>query len=240
MELGKLTGAKATPRKLDVKKLRATVKHVYNDLASMPMLLSEDQGPADSVRALDRYSRNRRRYEYHCLSMIALTMLIRCDALLVPKTKSSSHESARERKRNVEQHAEEILKHATADFSARNLCSVLQYDGEVDVMLYGELMRSLSCIWPLFCALHLGGLNHVQKGEIKQMLLNVGEKDRLPIAMGMAVGDRGGELIGDILTGLLVVSSVAEMFWWIRGRTLSVNVLCRFGFHERYVAPGAF
>lgn len=162
-----------TPRQLDVKKVELAIKRLQRDLRVIRPMLNNCAGDKN-IEGFLAFRWN----QYRTLNIIIARILIRSKELL---NSSNGYRDSKE--------FTILLK--AVQHEVDELCSSVQsdarYDGDSDTSSVpnSNLMRALSMVWPLQCALSAPGINEQQRLWISEKLWIIGERAFIPKAMSL-------------------------------------------------------
>jgi hypothetical protein len=169
-EMGDLVGTTKRPRKLDMQKLRVSLKQVYGNMLLIPSLLSSC--------ASDSAKQN----EYNTILIVAASLLMDSGEFL-QSTKSYSGTREYIKLSRVIQEAVNGICASVLQLLSDNVRSTNGLDKIVSFSI------ALLAIWPLYGAFAARGISTTQRRWIQAALWRIGEEARIPKALSLVCPD---------------------------------------------------
>ncbi|KAL7914384.1 hypothetical protein GGI35DRAFT_240588 [Trichoderma velutinum] len=204
--------SRLTMRKLDMQKLRVSIKYIHKQLCLFPIILREAVYSTTGAIDLERPRSSNQRVtesqlfivlwnDFYTLQIITSTMLLNIGSVLYP---DAVYRCKRE---------STVLSTVIQEAVSR-ICSITTYytglhpqvSPDCFEMPVIKTAHALLLIWPLSCALIAPDVTDQQQNWIQKVLWNIGEQCSIPKALSLAYIGKENIPRSDILSGILLVS----------------------------------
>ncbi|KAK9319888.1 hypothetical protein V1517DRAFT_26131 [Lipomyces orientalis] len=193
----------ATSRKIDVQKLRASIRQIQKNLKFFPKVCPMAEFDIDKVSSRDRLMNALllvRWNDYHCLQLITADLLLTTGSFLYS---CQGYEVTRE---------SSILS-GTIYEAAESICSAVPAILETEPIQMTDQssesmkkpIRGLLVLWHLCCILKAPKLSQFQQDWIRETLWSIGNHAFIPQASALAISKGQNAEWTDVLAGLVLV-----------------------------------
>ncbi|KAK0755659.1 hypothetical protein N5P37_011790 [Trichoderma harzianum] len=201
-----------TVRKLDMQKLRVSIKYVQKQLDLFPMILRETVYSKIAVIGIDRprsgnQTVNESQFfvtlwnDFYTLRIITSTMLLNIGSVVYPNAVYSCKREFTVLSSMIQEAVSRICS-----ITAYYIGSYPQATLDCFEMPVMKTTQALTLIWPLSSVLIAPDLTDQQQNWVKNVLRSIGEQCTIPKALSLACTGKGNIPQSDILAGILLVS----------------------------------
>lgn len=172
-EMRKLLGGLERPRKLDVQKLRVSLKQVHGDILLIPSKLRLFS--SDSASALQN--------EYRTIVIVAASLMIDSGIFIQSNESYNATREYAKLSRSIKEAVDGIcasFAHLLSD-KAESTASIMEVTKSSGALTIDALLA----MWPLFSASVARGISTTQRWRIRAALWRIGETARIPKAMSL-------------------------------------------------------
>ncbi|KZF25885.1 hypothetical protein L228DRAFT_279153 [Xylona heveae TC161] len=192
-----------TPRKLDVQKLRASIKHIQRNLNLFPKIcqsLNFDIAEMHIDDILGNHLLLARVNDYHCLQIITSDLLVETGRYVYS---NGSFEKSKEYSilYGIIHQATRSIRAAVPGVLHRTAAQTQDYDNRP----MKPLISGLLVVWPLCCCYKASELSLSQQDWIRDTLWSIGSDGFIPKASALAQSQGANAKWTDVLAGLLLV-----------------------------------
>lgn len=180
-ELHGLSNGLRRPRKLDVQKLRFSVKQIYADLKLLSMATFPLEAGTLCMTSI----------EYSAVRIVAAGLLVQCGQFLHPAASFHTTRECASLNSTISIAVDEISAKVAAMFPIAGLAHKASANHSVFGRLQTTTVRNaLSVVWPLFAMGTAANISGTHRAWAQNTLLRIGDNARTPIAFHLVCPPR--------------------------------------------------